>query len=110
FTWAAEQARGAFRDSTWQAFWQTAVEGKSGPEVARALGMTVAAVYLAKGRGVERLEQIIRGGLGEAGEAAGRGGREGRRPWLASACSFCCPWWESAAWSCSRSCPTGLVA
>src|SRR5262245_51205095 len=65
FTWAAEQARGAFRDSTWQAFWQTAVEGKSGPEVARALGMTVAAVYLAKGRVMERLKQIVREALGE---------------------------------------------
>jgi RNA polymerase sigma-70 factor (ECF subfamily) len=66
FAWAAEQARGAFRDSTWQAFWRTAVEGKSGPEVARALGMTVAAVYLAKGRVMERLKQIIREALGEA--------------------------------------------
>src|SRR4051794_21112467 len=29
FDWAAEQVRGAFADSTWQAFWQTAVEGRS---------------------------------------------------------------------------------
>jgi RNA polymerase sigma factor (sigma-70 family) len=65
FAWAAEQARGAFRDSTWQAFWQTAVEGKTGPEVARMLGMTVAAVYLAKGRVMERLKAIIREALGE---------------------------------------------
>jgi RNA polymerase sigma-70 factor (ECF subfamily) len=60
FAWAAEEARGSFRDSTWQAFWRTAVEGKTGPEVARMLGMTVAAVYLAKGRVTERLKQIIR--------------------------------------------------
>jgi len=60
FSWAAEQVRGAFQDSTWQAFWQTAVEGKTGPEVARALRMTVAAVYLAKGRVMARLKEIIR--------------------------------------------------
>lgn len=66
FAWAAQQARGAFRESTWQAFWLTAVEGRSGPEVARTLGLTVAAVYLARGRVVERLKQIIREALGES--------------------------------------------
>jgi RNA polymerase sigma-70 factor (ECF subfamily) len=66
FSWAAEQVRGAFRDSTWQAFWRTAVEGKTGPEVAKALGMSVAAVYLAKGRVMERLKGLIRETLGEA--------------------------------------------
>jgi RNA polymerase sigma-70 factor (ECF subfamily) len=60
FSWAADQVRGAFQGSTWQAFWQTAVEGNTGPEVARALGMSVAAVYLAKGRVTERLKQIVR--------------------------------------------------
>ena len=66
FSWAAEQARGAFRDSTWQAFWQTAVEGRSGPQVARALGMSVAAVYLAKGRVMARLKQVIQEALEES--------------------------------------------
>ena len=28
FHWAAEQVRGEFRDSTWKAFWLTAVEGQ----------------------------------------------------------------------------------
>ena len=60
FAWAAERARGAFRDSTWQAFWLTAVEGRTGPQVANTLGMTIAAVYLAKGRVMERLKQIVR--------------------------------------------------
>jgi RNA polymerase sigma-70 factor (ECF subfamily) len=67
FCWAAEQVRGAFRESTWQAFWQTAVEGKSGPAVARTLGMSVAAVYLAKGRVMARLKEIIRATLDESG-------------------------------------------
>jgi RNA polymerase sigma factor (sigma-70 family) len=59
FHWAAAQVRSAFQDSTWQAFWQTAVEGKSGKEVARALGMTVAAVYLAKARVITRLKEQL---------------------------------------------------
>jgi RNA polymerase sigma-70 factor (ECF subfamily) len=65
FAWAAEQARGAFQHSTWQAFWLTAVEGRTGPDVARELGMSVAAVYLAKGRVMDRLKQIIRENLDE---------------------------------------------
>ena len=65
FSWAAGQVRGAFKDSTWQAFWQTAVEGKTGPEVARGLGLSVAAVYLAKGRVMARLKQLIRETLDE---------------------------------------------
>jgi RNA polymerase sigma-70 factor (ECF subfamily) len=66
FAWAAEQVRGAFQDSTWQAFWQTAVEGKTGPEVARSLGLSVAAVYLAKGRVMARLKELIRETLDES--------------------------------------------
>lgn len=66
FSWAAEQVRGAFQPSTWQAFWQTAVEGKTGPEVAKELGLSVAAVYLAKGRVMERLKRLIRETLDES--------------------------------------------
>ena len=66
FSWAAGQVRGSFKDSTWQAFWQTAVEGKTGPEAARALGLSVAAVYLAKGRVMTRLKEIIRETLDES--------------------------------------------
>ena len=59
FAWAAQQIESHFQASTWQAFWQTAVEGKSGKEVAQALGMTVAAVYLAKSRVLARLREQI---------------------------------------------------
>jgi RNA polymerase sigma factor (sigma-70 family) len=59
FHWAAEQVRHRFQDSTWQAFWQTAVEGKSSKEAAAQLGLTVAAVYLAKSRVMARLREQI---------------------------------------------------
>lgn len=60
FAWAAERVRSEIQDSTWQAFWQTTVEGRSGKDVADALGMTVAAVYLAKSRVMARLKEQIR--------------------------------------------------
>ncbi len=59
FTLAAQQVRGEFEDSTWQAFWQMGVEGKSGEETAQALGMTVGAVYVAKSRVLARLKKRI---------------------------------------------------
>jgi RNA polymerase sigma-70 factor (ECF subfamily) len=58
--WAAERVRDSFQESTWSAFWQTAVEGRTGKEVAEQLGMTVAAVYLAKSRVMARLKECIR--------------------------------------------------
>jgi len=59
FAWAVERIRPEFQEKTWQAFWMTAVEGKSGKEVAAKLAMTVAAVYLAKGRVLARLKVEI---------------------------------------------------
>ena len=55
--WAAERVRGQMRDSTWQAFWQTAVEGRPIKEVARALGISAAAVYIARSRVMARLKE-----------------------------------------------------
>ena len=59
FAWAAEQVRGRFQPATWQAFWRSAVDGASGKAVAAELGMTVAAVYLAKGRVMAALREQI---------------------------------------------------
>src|SRR5207244_2596361 len=56
---AVEQVRGDFHDNTWQAFWQTAMEGRKAAEAATALGMSVAAVYMAKSRVTARLKQRI---------------------------------------------------
>jgi RNA polymerase sigma-70 factor (ECF subfamily) len=60
FVWAAERVRPQVQESTWLAFWRTAVEGESGQEVAAALGLSVAAVYLAKSRVMARLKEQIR--------------------------------------------------
>lgn len=62
---AAQQVRGDFSDATWSAFWQTAVEGRDGKSVAEELGLSVAAVYLAKGRVMARLKEQVKWLLGE---------------------------------------------
>jgi RNA polymerase sigma factor (sigma-70 family) len=66
FAWAAEQVRGSFSETTWRAFWRTAVEGQTGPQAARELSMSVAAVYLAKGRVMARLKELVRETLDES--------------------------------------------
>ena len=57
--WAAEQVRGHFQETTWRAFWMTAVEGRPAPEVAAELGLSVGAVYIAKSRVLARLREQI---------------------------------------------------
>ena len=54
------QVRARFAPASWQAFWRTAVEGERGPDVAKALGLTVAAVYLAKGRVMAAIKEQIK--------------------------------------------------
>ncbi len=56
---AAERIRDRFAPATWQAFWQTAVEGKSAADVGRELGMSVGAVYVARSRVLARLTQEV---------------------------------------------------
>lgn len=59
FRLAAERIRPGVAESTWQAFWRTGVDGKSGQEVAQSLGLSVAAVYLAKSRVMVKLKEEI---------------------------------------------------
>ena len=59
FAWAAEQVRGQFTESTWQAFWRTAVEGCDAARVAEELGLSVGAVYIAKSRVQARLREHV---------------------------------------------------
>ena len=45
--------------ATWQAFWQTAVEGRSTREAAEAVGMSAGAVYVARSRVLARLKEEV---------------------------------------------------
>jgi len=53
-----------FEPNTWQAFWRTAVDQQPAGTVARELGMSAAAVYMAKSRVLRRLRDEL-GGLSE---------------------------------------------
>ena len=57
----ARQMQRDFEERTWQAFWKTAVEHKTAPQAAEELGMSVAAVYMAKSRVLRRLRAEFEG-------------------------------------------------
>jgi RNA polymerase sigma-70 factor (ECF subfamily) len=57
FDAACSRVRPEFQATTWQAFWQAGVEGRSCPEVAASLGISVGAVYIAKSRVLARLRE-----------------------------------------------------
>ncbi len=59
FRWAAREVRGKFAETTWLAFWLTAVEGLSIPAVADEFGKTVGAVYIARSRVMQRLRDKV---------------------------------------------------
>lgn len=59
FQWAARRVKNDFQDSTWRAFQRVAVEGDSAAAVAADLGLSVAAVYMAKRRVLKRLQEQI---------------------------------------------------
>ena len=65
FHFAANIVKQDFTETTWRAFWMTAVDGASGRDVAEQLGLTVAAVYLAKGRVMTRLKEQVKLLVGE---------------------------------------------
>jgi RNA polymerase sigma-70 factor (ECF subfamily) len=56
---ALDRVKARCRDSKWEAFWLTAVAGKKPAEVARALSMSVGAVYIARSRVLELLRAEI---------------------------------------------------
>jgi RNA polymerase sigma factor (sigma-70 family) len=68
FRWAAGEVKGEFAPKTWDAFWQTAVEGRPPGDVAAELGLSVGAVYIARSRALARLRHRI-GQLGEESSA-----------------------------------------
>ncbi len=66
FRWAADEVKSEFAATTWDAFWQTAVEGRTPADVAAELSLSVGAVYIARSRVLARLRKRI----GELGEEA----------------------------------------
>jgi RNA polymerase sigma-70 factor (ECF subfamily) len=58
---ALEVIRGDFSEPTWEAFRRTAVEGRPGTEVAGELGLSPAAVHLARNRVLRRLRETVAG-------------------------------------------------
>ena len=59
FAWAAEKIRPGFSDTTWQAFWSTAVDQNKAGQVAAELGISRGAVYIAKSRVMAKLKETI---------------------------------------------------
>lgn len=56
---AMEQVKSEFQETTWQAFWLTAVEGKPAAEASRETGLSSGAVYVAKSRVLARLKDAV---------------------------------------------------
>lgn len=58
---ALEVMRTNFQPTTWKACWEHVVSGRSAADVAAELGLTPAAVYMAKGRVLRRLRTELAG-------------------------------------------------
>jgi RNA polymerase sigma-70 factor (ECF subfamily) len=58
---AYEEVQARVESRTWRAFLLTAVEGMSGADAARQLGMKVGAVYVAKSKVQRMLQEIVQG-------------------------------------------------
>ena len=56
---AMDRIKGEFADNTWQAFWLTAVEGLAAADVAKRVGMSAGAIYVAKSRVLARLKEEV---------------------------------------------------
>jgi RNA polymerase sigma factor (sigma-70 family) len=56
---ATERIKGEFQAATWEAFMQTALQGRAPAQVATRVGLSVGAVYVAKSRVIARLRQEI---------------------------------------------------
>jgi RNA polymerase sigma-70 factor, ECF subfamily len=59
FQRALDLVRDQFAERTWQAFWQSAVEGRPTAEIARELGLSENSVRQAKSRVLRRLRQEL---------------------------------------------------
>jgi RNA polymerase sigma-70 factor (ECF subfamily) len=56
---AAELIRSEFKETTWQAFWRTCIEGQPITKVAADLGLSLGSVYVARSRIISRLQEKV---------------------------------------------------
>jgi RNA polymerase sigma-70 factor (ECF subfamily) len=56
---AMDRVKHEFQENTWRAFWLTAVDGVAAAEVARQVGISPGAVYVAKSRVLARLRDEV---------------------------------------------------
>jgi RNA polymerase sigma-70 factor (ECF subfamily) len=56
---AMRRVQAEVQPATWQAFWQTAVEGRPAREAGEAVGMSAGAVYVARSRVLARLKEEV---------------------------------------------------
>src|SRR5690606_2973981 len=65
FAWAATQVRRQVKARTWQAFEATVVRGEAVADVAREMGVAAGWIYVARGRVLARLRELVQGVEGE---------------------------------------------
>ena len=59
FRWAADRVKRTVNETTWKAFWMTAVQELAVETVASELGLTTGAVYIARSRVLARLRDEV---------------------------------------------------
>jgi RNA polymerase sigma-70 factor (ECF subfamily) len=59
FQWAASRVRKSVNETTWQAFWRTSVESRPVTATARALGVSVGSIYVARSRVMAKLRDEV---------------------------------------------------
>ena len=59
FRWAAERVKRTIKETTWQAFWRTAVEDRDADVVAVELKLTTGALYIARSRVLARMRDEV---------------------------------------------------
>jgi RNA polymerase sigma factor (sigma-70 family) len=56
---AMDRVKSEFQETTWRAFWLTAVDGLSAADASKQTGLSTGAVYVAKSRVLARLKQEV---------------------------------------------------
>ncbi len=57
--WAADQVRGEFRETSWQAFHSTVIDSHDVADVAIELGVSPGSIYMSRSRIMSRIRKII---------------------------------------------------